>query len=539
MTALIRDLLPASRQVAALSVDDWAQMFSFGNFPLTLNTTLVGNKEEIEQTYEGLTYGAYRSNGIIFACVLARFMLFSEARFQFRQRRSGRPGDLFGTSALSLLEQPEPGKQTGDLLARAILDVDIGGNAFIARRPGRLKRLRPDWVSILLGSRNRNESLDPHDVDAEVVGYIYVPGGLGSGNEPQTFLPDEVAHWAPIPDPLASYRGMSWMLPVLREILSDSAATTHKQKFFENAATPNMIVTLDPKVTLAAAKEWIALFEDEHKGVMNAYKTAYLGGGASSEVVGRDFQQMDFKVVQGAGEVRIAAAAGVHPVVVGISEGLQGSALNSGNFLAARRLLGDRTMRPLWRGLSGSLETVTDVPSASQLWYDDRDIPFLAEDRKDEAEVLGKHAEAIVKLGNAGWEHESVKLAVVSGDLTLLRHTGMVSVQLQPPGSGPAIANQTFWPVTGIHAGRHIERGTYLDASDPLVGAFPHLFMRETIAHEPARLALPGPSHIVTVDQVREAQERLRAEGRPSGYDSLARELGVSRDTVRRRLNGS
>jgi hypothetical protein len=30
-----------------------------------------------------------------------------------------------------------------------------------------------------------------------------------------------VAHWSPIPDPLANFRGMSWLTPVLREIDAD------------------------------------------------------------------------------------------------------------------------------------------------------------------------------------------------------------------------------------------------------------------------------------------------------------------------------
>lgn len=533
MTALIDRLamrVAERSKIGALSVDDWAQMFSFGNFPLSLNTTLQGNREEIEQTYEGLTWGAYRSNGIIFACVLARFMLFQEARFQFRQMRRGTPGDLFGTSALALLEQPEPGMTTRELLSRAVLDADIGGNAFNVRRPGRIRRLRPDWTSIILGSQRRETDINPWDVDAEVIGYVYTPGGPMSGNEPETFLPEEVAHWAPIPDPLARYRGMSWMLPVIREIQGDSAAATHKVKFFENAATPNMIVTLDPKVTLNTAKDWIALFEEEHKGVLNAYKTAYLGGGASGEVVGRDFVQMDFRNITSAGEVRIAAAAGTHPVIVGISEGLQGSALNSGNFTAARRLMADRTMRPLWGGYAGEMQRLVDIPAGSELWYDDRHIPFLAEDRKDAAEVLAKQAESIRSLTDGGWEPASVVEAVTSGDLKLLRHSGMLSVQLQPPGS-QAVANETFWPVTGVTAGQWIEAGQVLDASHPVVHAFPHLFNYGT-----ERPALPGPGQIVTREQVIEARARLAAEGRPNGYDSVARMLNVSRDTVRRRL---
>ena len=40
---------------------------------------------------------------------------------------------------------------------------------------------------------------------------------------------------------LSNPLGMSWLQPLVREILSDQAATLHKQRFFENAATPNQI----------------------------------------------------------------------------------------------------------------------------------------------------------------------------------------------------------------------------------------------------------------------------------------------------------
>jgi hypothetical protein len=43
----------------------------------------------------------------------ARALLFSEARFQFRQMRFGRPGDLFGTQGLGRSRTPWPGATTG------------------------------------------------------------------------------------------------------------------------------------------------------------------------------------------------------------------------------------------------------------------------------------------------------------------------------------------------------------------------------------------------------------------------------------------
>ena len=89
-----------------------------------------------------------------------------------------------------------------------------------------------------------------------------------------------------IPDPTATYRGMSWLTPIVREIQGDQAATQHKLKFFENGATPNLVVTLDPAITPETFERWVEKFEGTHEGLLNAYRTMYLGGGASADVVG-------------------------------------------------------------------------------------------------------------------------------------------------------------------------------------------------------------------------------------------------------------
>jgi phage portal protein BeeE len=373
---------------------------------------------------------AYKSNGVVFACMLVRQLLFSEARFQFRQMRNGRPGDLFGTQALGVLEKPWPGGTTGDLLTRAIQDADLAGNFFCVRRADRIRRLRPDWVTIVLGSRT-DSSVVAGDIDAEVMGYLYHPGGRGSGKTPVTLGANEVAHFAPIPDPVSSYRGMSWLTPVIREIAGDSAATQHKIRYFENGATPNLVVSLDADIELQVFREWIELFKQDHEGVANAYKTLFLGAGAKAEAVGSNLAQIDFKVVQGAGETRIAAAAGVPPVIVGLSEGL--AAATYSNYGQARRRLTDGTMRPLWRNFAGSMASVIDIPVGAELWYDDRDIPFLQEDVKDAADIQSVQAQAIKALVDAGFDAQSVVTAVVSGDLSQLTHSGLFSVQLQPP----------------------------------------------------------------------------------------------------------
>lgn len=428
-------------------VDQWAeQWFTYQNhgYPILGGTaTASATSEPIPNDFEGYINSAYKSNGVVFACMVARQMIFTEARFAYQRMRDGRPEDLFygdaknrGARELDVLEKPWPNGTTGELLARAIQDVDLAGNHYVIREGRRLRRLRPDWVEIIL-------TAPPEEaVQSDVAGYLYRPGNT-KNKEKWKFYPVEdsrIAHWAPIPDPEAQYRGMSWLTPVLREIMSDKAATLHKQKFFDNAATPNLAVSFKETVSAKQFKEFMEMMQqDEQRGVDGAYKTLYLGGGADVSVVGADLKQLDFKVTQGAGETRIAAAARVHPVVVGLSEGMQGSSLNAGNFKAAKDSFGDQTIRPLWRGVCAAYSSLIKVPPDARLWFDDRDIAFLRQDQTEVAEIMAREAEILAKLVQNGYTPDSAVEAMTKQDWRLLKHTGLYSVQLLPPESqGPA-----------------------------------------------------------------------------------------------------
>jgi phage portal protein BeeE len=404
-------------------------------YPYGLNTSMAGSRvEEPGQDFSSLVAAGYKGNGVIFSCELTRIQVFSQARFQWQSFVKGQPNKLYGTPALDVLSHPWANGTTGDLLTRMLLHADFGGNAYITRRPSGVKLMRPDWVSIIHGSPN-DEDVLADDLDAELLGYVFYPGGRWSGRSPVYLQPEQVAHFAPIPDPTAIVRGMSWMSPIVREVMADGAATTHKLAFFQNGATPNLVVKRADAPDKTVFDEWVKLMKEGHEGAANAYRTLYLTAGADATVIGADFQQMDFKITQGAGETRIAAAAGTHPVIVGLSEGMQGSSLNAGNFNSARRLMADKTLWHLWSNAAGSLETLAPPPAGSRLWVDDRGIPFLREDRKDAAEIQQLKAATIRQLVDAGYKPQSVVDAVDSEDMTLLVHSGLYSVQLQPPGT--------------------------------------------------------------------------------------------------------
>jgi phage portal protein BeeE len=361
----------------------------------------------------------YRSNGIVFAVILARLMLFSEATFAFQHVVDGRPrpGDLFGGPALAALEQPWTNATTGDLTARMEQDVSLAGNSYTARRPKGLKRMRPDWVEIVYGTESGGGS---DALDAEVLAYLYTQGGRFSGNRAHILLPEEVAHYAPIPDPLAPVRGMSWLTPVAREIDADSAMTRHKAKFFDNAATPNMIIKTPRELKDLERKRIVATLRAKHEGTDNAYRTMLVESGADVVMVGNTFEQISFATTQAAGENRISVAGGVPGIVAGLKEGLQAATYS--NYGQAMRRFADLTMRPLWRNAAGSLATVVDVPPNARLTVDLRDIAALKQDAKDAADIGRLRAETIANLVKAGYESTSVTTAVVNDDLTLLVH---------------------------------------------------------------------------------------------------------------------
>jgi phage portal protein BeeE len=447
---LERQQFPMDTWISEALVPSFSQ-FGYGT-PSPLMTTGLGPAPaEIAGSLPNYAM-ALRSCPPAFAAQMKRALVLSQARFRFRNTYlSGTPGRVFGNRDLRILERPWPNATTGRLLSYMEWHAGLAGNAYVTFQPKRLRILRPDWVAIVHGSQREPD--DPAwALDAEVIGYAYQNrGSLGVYTDApwEVLLPSEVAHWAPVPDPESPSLGMSWITPALREIQADRAATDHKLKFFRNGATPNLVV----KGLVAASPEQfeqiVEKLESRHTGLGNAYRTLYLSGGADATVVGSNLQQLDFKSTQGAGETRISTLSMVPAPILGIAEGMQGSALNAGNFGMSRRLWADTWIYPTLQDMAGALAPLVTVPGDAELWPDARDMPILREDAKDAAEIDQIKANTLVALINGGIDPRSAiqEIWPDSG----LKHTGLVSVQLQPPGSmAPAAppANMPKMPAT-------------------------------------------------------------------------------------------
>lgn len=233
------------------------------------NTTYGARPAEpVSNSFEGFVQGLLYADGPVASAEQFRLRVFGQAPMLYQEMTDGRAGDLFDDPRLDRLRAPWAGATLSDLMKRALIYGDFAGNAFVLDLEDELVLVRPDWVEIVLAKRMYRGG----QVGWRQVGIMYYEGGLRVGDG-VAFLPGEYAHFVPgLPDPLANYRGMSWLTPLVREVMSDKAASDHKLAFFENAASPNLAVSMPKEITPTQFREFVEKMDDQHRGAFNAYK---------------------------------------------------------------------------------------------------------------------------------------------------------------------------------------------------------------------------------------------------------------------------
>jgi hypothetical protein len=252
--------------------------------------------------------------------------------------------------------------------------------------------MRPDWVTIVLGSETRRPRRSRPATST--------PRSSATSTTPAAELGPPAGRRCCASRSRTSRRSPTRRL-LPRHVVADAGrardhgrlgATTHKLKFFENGATRTWSSDarqgLDPT---RGVPDLGRRLRGRPRRRAQRLQDAVPGQAAPRRGRRRQPRQLDFKNTQGAGETRIAAAAGVPP---GHRRALRGPA--GGDLLELRpgppalrrrhdppalaqlrRVDGDDHQRPRRR---------------AELWYDDRDIPFLQEDVKDAAEVQAQEA---------------------------------------------------------------------------------------------------------------------------------------------------
>jgi phage portal protein BeeE len=384
-------------------------------------TTTYGSPDR-EAVLPQLTAWAQQANAStspVFAAILVRMMLLAEAQWQFQAKDDKH---LYGNQSLSVLEHPwGPDSTSGELIARCEQDASVAGNSYTWAPPGedQLVRLRPDWVTIV----SERVPVEGGGWYRKKIGYWHEQPKSALDQRDGFLVPAaEVAHWAPIPDPEASFRGMSWLTPAMRDIQGDNAMAQYKIRYLQNNATPNVIVKYAQKLQPSTVDAIGERIHARYGGADNAGKTLILDQGADLTLAGNSLSQMDFANVAQVGIERILADAGVPPLLVGL-ESIKGAGKS---YQEVIRRFGDLTLRPLWRSMCGALESlVPDVPAGSRLWVDTSDIAALQDGEQVRAQVTLIRAQALLALEQAGYDRMSAVKAIEAGDMGQLEEAAL------------------------------------------------------------------------------------------------------------------
>lgn len=364
---------------------------------------------------------AVRDNGVVFAVQSVRQALFAEARFIFQSMQDDH---TFGDQSLSLLEHPWPNADSGELLARLCLGGSLG-NGYIRKAVPEgagdpvLVEMRQEDVTIL--SQELHDDLGR--TWKQPVGYLE---DMGPGREPQIYTTAEVAHFSPVPDPFARWRGMSYLTPILGEVRTDQQLTKYKTFHLENGAMPGLVVKYTTKLTTKTVDILRRRLKARYGGPDNAGNVLVLDEGADLSVAGSTLEQLQADAVTKAGERRVCAAGGPGMLVI--------CGFEEGDYTAAVRRLADLWARPWWRMACASLEHL--VPTSAnvadvRLWYNVGGIAALREGELARGQAFLVNVQGIASAVAAGYSRETSVLAAAANDVAVL----VADPKAPPPGT--------------------------------------------------------------------------------------------------------
>lgn len=193
----------------------------------------------------------------------------------------------------------------------------LDGNAWILPMPFTSGSYTPDSLWIL-----KNGNMEPfvNEETGHLDYWTYVASqAKDKAKSGVTIYPDEVMHmklWNPY-DPIL---GLSPLSPAQVAMRTDFKASIYNEKFFDNGAIPEGILTTNQRLGDKQFQRAADQFKDKHQGYQKARKLAVLEQGLKWESTGLTQRDMEFLDLRKYNRDTILQCLGMKPSVIGITE---------------------------------------------------------------------------------------------------------------------------------------------------------------------------------------------------------------------------
>ena len=187
----------------------WEGMYS-GAYAVTTTDSSGRSREGTPAGIVRNARQAYADNGIVYACIAARMASFRKRRSFSSPRSTSTCSAIPVCGGWSTRGRTRPPVSCWPGWSRT---TRLAGKSYIRRAQpadgtdALLVQMRPDTVTIV----SEEVRDDRGRVFKRPTGYMEDLRVLGIEREPQFYDVDEVCHWSPYPDPMAQFRGMSWL----------------------------------------------------------------------------------------------------------------------------------------------------------------------------------------------------------------------------------------------------------------------------------------------------------------------------------------
>ena len=356
----------------------------------TIQVGEAGVPQQQKESYYRYALDGYSGNEIMYACIEERCTSLAEPRLVAVRRTDKGPEQIKDHPVLDLFERPNPFLSGESLISSLGMYRDISGNAYLelvrsaAGKIVELWPLRPDRMYVIP---------DPNP-NVHIRGWEYRIGGSS------TFLPAQnVVQWRSR-NPLDDWYGMPMFRPAAMRIDTAAAMRAFTNAFFNNAAVPSGLLTIEKQIGVAEAQ----MIRDRNRndyGGRNAFNMMVMAGNGTVTFTpmglpmgerGIAMPELDEIL-----DAKIAMPSGVPLELIGARLGMIHG--NRSTMKEARAGFMDETMAPIWRELAAVLTMALqpEYGDFDYLEFDTSTVKALQEDEnaKTERYIKKLHAGGI------------------------------------------------------------------------------------------------------------------------------------------------
>lgn len=300
-------------------------------------TTFVrwGRKDWLDTSWSSLVTDLFSVNSALGACVLKYALGYPEPPVMVRINDEEQPRHPLQ----ALLDRPNPQMSHAELKVFSIIYRIVGGNCYLVKtrnEMGQVIELWPFHAGQMWPVPGRFTWVEEYEYDA------------GRGQKQRIPAKDVIHLKWPIPDLSKPWLGMSPLVLIAREVMSDTEASEFAYALLHNDAVPHGVITLPPGTPMSPqnAEKLRNKFKDQHGGDERG-GVVILEQGADYARVSLSPNEMDLSALRRVPEARIAGNLGMSPMVGHLTAGLERATYS--NAEQAERAVTQGTFVPMWR----------------------------------------------------------------------------------------------------------------------------------------------------------------------------------------------